>query len=134
MQSSILPPSPVNTSTTSPSATNRERREKRMREWRTYKSRRFCCYLCFGVVIGSWPAWQWVNGQCAVGHFLFVPPLEPVEESLLEQYGFPIAGTETRCYTNHALSYDQAKRVPRWVIEHISKHKTLGMYVCACLF
>ncbi|XP_010147412.1 PREDICTED: nuclease EXOG, mitochondrial-like, partial [Eurypyga helias] len=50
----------------------------------------------------------------------------PVEESLLEKYGFPEAGTETRCYTNHALSYDQAKRVPRWVIEHISKQKTLG--------
>lgn len=53
--------------------------------------------------------------------------LEPVEESLLEKYGFPEAGTETRLYTNHALSYDQAKRVPRWVIEHISKQKTLGM-------
>ncbi|XP_025947366.1 nuclease EXOG, mitochondrial [Apteryx rowi] len=52
--------------------------------------------------------------------------LEPVEEPLLEKYGFPEAGTETRCYTNHALSYDQTKRVPRWVIEHISKQKTLG--------
>ncbi|PKU37462.1 hypothetical protein llap_12234 [Limosa lapponica baueri] len=51
---------------------------------------------------------------------------EPVEESLLEKYGFPEAGTETRLYTNHALSYDQAKRVPRWVIEHISKQKTLA--------
>ncbi|RLW11300.1 hypothetical protein DV515_00001319, partial [Chloebia gouldiae] len=35
---------------------------------------------------------------------------KPVEEALLERYGFPEAGTETRCYTNHALSYDQAKR------------------------
>ncbi|NXP65962.1 EXOG Nuclease, partial [Chloropsis cyanopogon] len=51
---------------------------------------------------------------------------EPIEEALLERYGFPEAGTETRCYTNHALSYDQAKRVPRWVIEHISKQKMLG--------
>ncbi|KAI1242565.1 Nuclease EXOG, partial [Lamprotornis superbus] len=50
----------------------------------------------------------------------------PIEEALLERYGFPEAGTETRCYTNHALSYDQAKRVPRWVIEHISKQKMLG--------
>ncbi|XP_061442986.1 nuclease EXOG, mitochondrial isoform X2 [Rhineura floridana] len=47
-------------------------------------------------------------------------------ESVLEKYGFPAAGTQIRYYTNHALSYDQAKRVPRWVIEHISKHKTLG--------
>uniref|UniRef100_A0A8B9S1V5 DNA/RNA non-specific endonuclease/pyrophosphatase/phosphodiesterase domain-containing protein n=1 Tax=Accipiter nisus TaxID=211598 RepID=A0A8B9S1V5_9AVES len=58
--------------------------------------------------------------------FCLLLSLEPVEESLLEKYGFPEAGTETRCYTNHALSYDQAKRVPRWVIEHISKQKTLG--------
>lgn len=59
--------------------------------------------------------------------FLFIFSLEPIEEALLERYGFPEAGTETRCYTNHALSYDQAKRVPRWVIEHISKQKMLGM-------
>uniref|UniRef100_A0A8D0HP32 Nuclease EXOG, mitochondrial n=1 Tax=Sphenodon punctatus TaxID=8508 RepID=A0A8D0HP32_SPHPU len=63
------------------------------------------------------------------GHVLLIvsfSPLEPLAESVLEQYGFPAAGTETRSYVNHALSYDQAKRVPRWVIEHISKHKTLG--------
>uniref|UniRef100_A0A6J0SNS6 Nuclease EXOG, mitochondrial isoform X1 n=1 Tax=Pogona vitticeps TaxID=103695 RepID=A0A6J0SNS6_9SAUR len=51
---------------------------------------------------------------------------EPVPVSLLEKYGFPAAGTQTRYYTNHALSYDQTKRIPKWVIEHISKHKTLG--------
>ncbi|XP_025022401.1 nuclease EXOG, mitochondrial isoform X2 [Python bivittatus] len=45
---------------------------------------------------------------------------------ILEKYGFPAAGTQIRYYTNHALSYDQAKRVPRWVIEHISKYKTSG--------
>ncbi|XP_053116012.1 nuclease EXOG, mitochondrial isoform X5 [Hemicordylus capensis] len=54
------------------------------------------------------------------------PREEPVTESVLKKYGFPVAGAETRCYTNHALSYDQAKRVPRWVIEHISKYKTTG--------
>lgn len=59
--------------------------------------------------------------------FLFIFSLEPIEETLLKRYGFPEAGTETRCYTNHALSYDQAKRVPRWVIEHLSKQKMLGM-------
>ncbi|XP_077159749.1 nuclease EXOG, mitochondrial [Paroedura picta] len=51
---------------------------------------------------------------------------EPVAESVLGKYGFPVDGTQTRYYTNHALSYDQAKRVPRWVIEHISKQKTVG--------
>ncbi|XP_026574286.1 nuclease EXOG, mitochondrial [Pseudonaja textilis] len=56
-----------------------------------------------------------------------LPPLgEPGPESILERYGFPAAGTQIRHYTNHALSYDQAKRVPRWVIEHISKYKTSG--------
>uniref|UniRef100_A0A8C6ZEY4 Uncharacterized protein n=1 Tax=Nothoprocta perdicaria TaxID=30464 RepID=A0A8C6ZEY4_NOTPE len=58
--------------------------------------------------------------------FCLFPSSEPAPEALLERYGFPEAGMETRCYTNHALSYDQAKRVPRWVIEHISKQKTLG--------
>ncbi|XP_073915946.1 nuclease EXOG, mitochondrial isoform X3 [Castor canadensis] len=48
------------------------------------------------------------------------------EKAVLEQFGFPLTGTETRCYTNHALSYDQAKRVPRWVLEHISKSKIMG--------
>ncbi|XP_048190624.1 nuclease EXOG, mitochondrial isoform X2 [Perognathus longimembris pacificus] len=48
------------------------------------------------------------------------------ETAVLEHFGFPLAGTETRCYTNHALSYDQTKRVPRWVLEHISKSKITG--------
>lgn len=47
----------------------------------------------------------------------------------MEQFGFPLTGTETRCYTNHALSYDQSKRVPRWVLEHISKSKILGRWL-----
>ncbi|XP_004708737.1 nuclease EXOG, mitochondrial [Echinops telfairi] len=48
------------------------------------------------------------------------------EKALLGQFGFPLTGTETQCYTNHALSYDQAKRVPRWVLEHISQSKIKG--------
>uniref|UniRef100_A0A8C8VYH0 Nuclease EXOG, mitochondrial n=1 Tax=Peromyscus maniculatus bairdii TaxID=230844 RepID=A0A8C8VYH0_PERMB len=51
---------------------------------------------------------------------------ESAEKIVLEQFGFPLTGTETRRYTNHALSYDQAKRVPRWVLEHISKDKIVG--------
>ncbi|XP_074140484.1 nuclease EXOG, mitochondrial isoform X1 [Sminthopsis crassicaudata] len=53
-------------------------------------------------------------------------PAERAEETVMEQYGFPVMGTQPRCYTNHALSYDQAKRGPRWVIEHISRSKTQG--------
>ena len=51
------------------------------------------------------------------------------EKAVLEQFGFPLAGTETRCYTNHALSFDQSKRVPRWVLEHISKSKITGRWL-----
>ncbi|XP_027788225.1 nuclease EXOG, mitochondrial isoform X1 [Marmota flaviventris] len=51
---------------------------------------------------------------------------ESAEKAVLEQFGFPLTGTETRCYTNHALSYDQTKRVPRWVLEHISRSKIMG--------
>ncbi|XP_044280849.1 nuclease EXOG, mitochondrial [Varanus komodoensis] len=61
-----------------------------------------------------------------MGVIMFVSLLEPVTESVLKKYGFPASGTQIKCYTNHALSYDQAKRIPSWVIEHISKHKTLG--------
>ncbi|XP_006003439.1 nuclease EXOG, mitochondrial isoform X1 [Latimeria chalumnae] len=53
-------------------------------------------------------------------------PEEPAYSSILEQYGFPDSGAEVRYYSNHMLSYDQAKRVPRWVMEHLSKDKILG--------
>ncbi|NXX38055.1 EXOG Nuclease, partial [Tricholaema leucomelas] len=87
----------------------------------------FVCGAAAGAAVSCWTAWRLLRSQSQLET---VPERalleEPVEESLLEKYGFPEAGTETRCYTNHALSYDQAKRVPRWVIEHISKQKTLG--------
>ncbi|XP_037239878.1 nuclease EXOG, mitochondrial isoform X2 [Falco rusticolus] len=87
----------------------------------------FFCGAAAGAAVSCWVAWRLLRSQSQLepvpGRAL---PEEPVEESLLEKYGFPEAGTETRYYTNHALSYDQAKRVPRWVIEHISKQKTLG--------
>nr|XP_015209550.1 PREDICTED: nuclease EXOG, mitochondrial [Lepisosteus oculatus] len=50
---------------------------------------------------------------------------EPQYEEL-GRYGFPLTGAELRYYTNHTLSYDQAKRIPRWVAEHISSAKLLG--------
>ncbi|XP_074755974.1 nuclease EXOG, mitochondrial isoform X2 [Athene noctua] len=84
--------------------------------------RGFVCGAAVGAAASCWAVWRLIRSQSQPE----LVPVEPVEESLLEKYGFPEAGTETRCYTNHALSYDQAKRVPRWVIEHISKQKTLG--------
>eukprot|EP00076_Gallus_gallus_P047617 XP_418536.1 nuclease EXOG, mitochondrial [Gallus gallus] len=87
----------------------------------------FICGAAAGAAASCWAAWRLLRSQnqAEPGPERALPE-EPVEESLLEKYGFPEAGTETRCYTNHALSYDQAKRVPRWVIEHISKQKMLG--------
>ncbi|NWV70535.1 EXOG Nuclease, partial [Malurus elegans] len=87
----------------------------------------FVCGAAAGAAASCWAAWRLLRSQSqpepGPGR---APAEEPIEEALLERYGFPEAGTETRCYTNHALSYDQAKRVPRWVIEHISKQKMLG--------
>lgn len=42
------------------------------------------------------------------------------------KYGTPDSGTQTRTYTNHALSYDQARRTPSWVAEHITKQDLQG--------
>ncbi|KAG9476504.1 nuclease EXOG, mitochondrial [Eleutherodactylus coqui] len=52
---------------------------------------------------------------------------EPAQKSLLEEYGFPQNGAEVRQYISHALSYDQAKKTPRWVIEHLTKEKIVGL-------
>ncbi|XP_075684802.1 nuclease EXOG, mitochondrial [Rhinoderma darwinii] len=51
---------------------------------------------------------------------------EPVQPSPFEEYGFPQSGAEVRQYVGHALSYDQAKKIPRWVIEHLTKEKLVG--------
>ncbi|NXP38782.1 EXOG Nuclease, partial [Leiothrix lutea] len=87
----------------------------------------FVCGAAAGAVASCWATWRLLRSQSqpepSPGR---APAEEPIEEALLERYGFPEAGTETRCYTNHALSYDQAKRVPRWVIEHLSKQKMLA--------
>ncbi|XP_070586591.1 nuclease EXOG, mitochondrial-like isoform X2 [Erythrolamprus reginae] len=69
---------------------------------------------CWLKILQSRPIWQTQVEK------------EPGPTLILERYGFPVAGTQIRYYTNHALSYDQVKRVPRWVIEHISKSKTSG--------
>ncbi|RXM98460.1 Nuclease EXOG, mitochondrial [Acipenser ruthenus] len=51
---------------------------------------------------------------------------EPLEDRELCRYGLPLTGAEIRYYSNHTLSYDQTKRIPRWVLEHISHEKLLG--------
>ncbi|XP_060679444.1 nuclease EXOG, mitochondrial-like [Hemiscyllium ocellatum] len=51
---------------------------------------------------------------------------EHTKGSLLGKYGLPVIGTDVHYCTNHVSSYDQAKRTPRWVLEHITKEKLQG--------
>ncbi|XP_006890711.1 PREDICTED: nuclease EXOG, mitochondrial [Elephantulus edwardii] len=93
-------------------------------------SRRFLSGFVAGAVVGAagagLAALQFLRGRGSETAVAVREPDESAEKALLEQFGFPLTGTETKCYTNHALSYDQAKRVPRWVLEHISKSKITG--------
>ncbi|XP_004478444.1 nuclease EXOG, mitochondrial [Dasypus novemcinctus] len=97
---------------------------------RLRRSRRFLRGFVVGAVVGATgaglTALQFLRIQGAEAALAVRDPDGSAEKALLEQYGFPLTGTETRCYTNHALSYDQARRVPRWVLEHISKSKLMG--------
>lgn len=45
---------------------------------------------------------------------------------LIERFGLPQSGAESRFYMNHVLSYDQTRRTPRWVQEHLSARRLLG--------
>ncbi|GAB1294810.1 Nuclease EXOG, mitochondrial [Apodemus speciosus] len=93
-------------------------------------SRRFLNGFLAGAVVGAagagLTALQFLRRRDAGSARPAEQPHESAEKVVLEQFGFPLTGTETRRYTNHALSYDQAKRVPRWVLEHISKDKIVG--------
>ncbi|KAL2085247.1 hypothetical protein ACEWY4_018567 [Coilia grayii] len=54
-------------------------------------------------------------------------PKESPAQQDIGRYGLPQAGAEMRYYANHTLSYDQAKRIPRWVAENLSKAKLQGV-------
>ncbi|XP_042566225.1 nuclease EXOG, mitochondrial [Clupea harengus] len=56
-------------------------------------------------------------------------PADPTESQAQQdigRYGLPLTGAETRYYANHTLSYDQVRRIPRWVAEHLSNTKLRG--------
>ncbi|XP_070247693.1 nuclease EXOG, mitochondrial isoform X1 [Myotis yumanensis] len=97
---------------------------------RLARSRRFFSGFVAGAVVGAagagLTAWQFLRSQGTEAALAAREPGGSAEKALLGQFGFPLTGMETRCYTNHALSYDQSKRVPRWVLEHISKSKIMG--------
>lgn len=44
------------------------------------------------------------------------------------KYGIPDRGLDARLYKNHVLCYDQAKKTPIWVAEHITKADLKGKY------
>lgn len=44
------------------------------------------------------------------------------------KYGIPDRGLDARLYENHVLCYDQAKKTPIWVAEHITKADLKGNY------
>uniref|UniRef100_A0A673U720 Nuclease EXOG, mitochondrial n=2 Tax=Suricata suricatta TaxID=37032 RepID=A0A673U720_SURSU len=93
-------------------------------------SRRLLSAFVAGAVVGAagggFTAVRLLRGPGAEAALAGREPDGCAEKALLEQFGVPLTGTETRHYTNHALSYDQSKRVPRWVLEHISKSKIMG--------
>ncbi|KAM5158299.1 nuclease EXOG, mitochondrial [Mantella aurantiaca] len=84
-------------------------------------SRRFMGGFGLGVAVSC--------ASCVAALHLYdprKPEPELVKKSLLEEFGFPQSGSEVRQYVGHALSYDQEKKIPRWVIEHLTNDKTLG--------
>ncbi|XP_071102162.1 nuclease EXOG, mitochondrial-like [Haliotis cracherodii] len=80
---------------------------------------------------------------CALYSLLDVTPrksvlLESVDHALLEdvaklektreilKYGIPDRGPAIRSYSDHVLAYDQARKIPIWVAEHLHRGKLTG--------
>lgn len=66
---------------------------------------------------------------------------EAGEESLVRKrgaeilkYGAPDMGPVISFYSNHVLSYDQAKKTPLWVAEHIKSDQHIKVCIVPCLF
>lgn len=49
-------------------------------------------------------------------------------------YGEPNPGRETHVYSSHVLSYDQARKIPLWVAEHITAENLQGIASLPHLF
>ena len=48
------------------------------------------------------------------------------EDKQVFKYGLPQRSPDYMRYKNHVLCYDQAKKTPRWVLEHLTKEKVKG--------
>ena len=42
------------------------------------------------------------------------------------KYGAPLRGADVLYYSNHALCYDQSKKIPLWVAEHLTPERMQG--------
>lgn len=51
---------------------------------------------------------------------------DKIEDYKIFKYGLPRRSPEYMRYKNHVLCYDQAKKTPRWVLEHLTKEKVKG--------
>ncbi|XP_071478777.1 nuclease EXOG, mitochondrial-like [Diadema antillarum] len=49
-----------------------------------------------------------------------------IQGSNIFKYGVPDDGSQPRYYLNHALSYDQTSKIPKWVAEHITAQDLRG--------
>lgn len=54
------------------------------------------------------------------------PENSDTEDEKLFKYGLPQRSPDYLQYKNHALCYDQAKKTPRWVLEHLTRDKVKG--------
>jgi nuclease EXOG len=50
----------------------------------------------------------------------------PIRQKEIVKYGTPQRSPELTVYRNHALCYDQQRRIAHWVVEHITRHKLQG--------
>jgi len=55
-----------------------------------------------------------------------LPANSDTEEDKLLKYGLPQRSADYLRYKNHILCYDQAKKTPRWVLEHLTRDKVKG--------
>ncbi|XP_051971009.1 nuclease EXOG, mitochondrial-like [Xyrauchen texanus] len=84
---------------------------------------RFISGFVFGAVFST--------GSCIAALKLYLHEEQKTHKEspahrLIERFGLPQTGAETRFYINHILSYDQTRRTPRWVAEHLSDQRLLG--------
>lgn len=67
-----------------------------------------------------------IDYQESTNRFDDVKKAYPHSTQVLLKYGPPVRSPEISVFRNHVLCYDQQKRIPHWVAEHITKHQVTG--------